>query len=75
LAQIGLYNTLLCTCSHIMYGMGQIGTLPECFTWLHPTRKTPYVAIGVLACSSYVMTLMPFTALAEVSVRRLLGSL
>jgi len=64
-SMVGLFNTMMCTTSHVMYGMAQVGTLPAVFGTLHPEHGTPYVAMVTLAFNSTIMSLMPFTALAE----------
>jgi amino acid transporter len=42
----------------VIYKMGQVGVLPKVFARLHPTRKSPYIAIITMVALSFVVTIV-----------------
>lgn len=46
IANTGLLNYIMS--SRLLYGMARMGFVPRPFGTVHPTRKTPHIAIGVL---------------------------
>ncbi|WP_062203999.1 APC family permease [Aureimonas sp. AU12] len=60
--------------SRLLYGMSKQGLLPAALGRVHPTRHTPYVAIGVLLAIVIVLSLVgDIAALASSTVLLLLG--
>jgi len=41
----------------VLYKMGQIGVLPKAFARLHPTYKSPHIAIIAMTALSFVLTI------------------
>ncbi|PWJ56331.1 amino acid/polyamine/organocation transporter, APC superfamily [Quadrisphaera granulorum] len=49
IAMIAISNTTLVTTAagaRILYGMGRVGVMPRVFARVHPTRRSPVVALG-----------------------------
>ena len=42
----------------VIYKMGQVGVLPKAFARLHPTRKTPHIAIIAMTALSFAVTIL-----------------
>ena len=42
----------------VLYKMGQVGVLPKAFARVHPTRKTPYVAVFTMTALSFVVMIV-----------------
>lgn len=62
------------TASRLLYGMARDGRLPKPLARVHPGRRTPYVAIGVLLAILVVLVLSGgVTQLAEATVLLLLA--
>jgi amino acid transporter len=42
----------------VLYKMGQLGVLPKAFSRVHPTRKSPHIAILAMTALSFVVTII-----------------
>ncbi len=53
-------NTTLLNCvmgSRLLYGMAHQGLMPKVLGKVHPSRKTPYVAVGAVWCLFFILIL------------------
>jgi amino acid transporter/nucleotide-binding universal stress UspA family protein len=57
LGALAAINSMVFSSSRVSFAMGRDGTLPKAFGRLHPTKRTPHVAIAVSGLIIVLMTL------------------
>ena len=57
LGALAAINSMIFSSSRVSFAMGRDGTLPRAFGRLHPTKRTPHVAIAVSGLIIVLMTL------------------